>query len=93
MRDATYSTLVSQSWSDLIVVPFVRSYSDCTDTGHCFLTGRCRAKCRKRKHCQFYTTFRNGWCQLSTKCERRAPAGDARAVTFRKTNLRSPHDL
>ena len=71
----------------------MRSYSDCTDTGHCFLTGRCRAKCRKRKHCRYYTTFRNGWCQLSTKCERRAPAGDARAVTFRKTNLRSPHDL
>lgn len=58
---------------------------DCTDTGHCFMTGKCRAKCRKRKHCKFYTTFGNGWCQLSTRCERRAKAGDARAMTFQKT--------
>eukprot|EP01052_Picozoa_sp_SAG31_P071917 SAG31_NODE_30868_length_375_cov_0.735507_2_plen_63_part_01 len=35
-------------------------YSDCTDRGHCFLTGKCRAKCRKRKACRFYTTFTNG---------------------------------
>jgi hypothetical protein len=39
----------------------VDDYSDCTDTGHCFLTGKCRAKCRKRKNCKFYTTFTNGW--------------------------------
>ena len=41
----------------------VDNYSDCTDTGHCFMTGKCKAKCRKRKHCKFYTTFSNGWCE------------------------------
>lgn len=59
---------------------------DCTDTGHCFMTGKCRAKCRKRKQCKFYTAFTNGWCQLSSRCERRAKAGDARAITFQKTD-------
>ena len=54
------------------------------DRGMCFKTGKCREKCAKRKRCRFYTTFSNGWCQLSTRCSTRDKAGDQGAVTFIK---------
>ena len=61
------------------------SYTDCTDIeGVCMLTAKCRAKCRKKKQCQFYTTYRNGWCQLSSSCSRKRKAGDSTARTFQK---------
>ena len=40
--------------------------------------------CVCAQHCQFYTSFTNGWCQLSTRCAKRAKAGDPRARTFAK---------
>lgn len=66
------------------------SYTDCTDIeGVCMLTAKCRAKCRKKKQCNFYTTYRNGWCQLSSSCSRRQKAGDVTARTFRKVTTLS----
>ena len=68
----------------------VDSYTDCTDRGPCLMTQKCRAKCRKRKHCQFYTSFQNGWCQLSTRCGKMAKGGDPMARTFKKVLKPTP---
>ena len=63
-------------------------YSDCdAATRLCQKTRRCAAKCKARRRCRFYTTYRGGWCQLSSRCDDEAPASDRSAVTFARVLL------
>ena len=43
---------------------------------------RCRARCRKRKTCRFYTSYSTGLCALSSRCGN--VGHDRRAETYAK---------
>lgn len=56
----------------------------------CSMTNRCREKCRRKKSCQFYSIFRSGWCQLSSRCEQTTPSGKAGQVLIGIISLPEP---
>ena len=64
-------------------------WTDCEDHPQvgrlCRMTHKCRDKCLKRPRCQFYSSFRNGWCQLSSRCGSVAASSNGQVTTFKKT--------
>ena len=60
-------------------------YSDCDPvTRLCKKTRKCADKCKRNARCNFYTTYVNGWCQLSSRCDDQAVAVDRSATTYKR---------
>ncbi|CAK9045193.1 unnamed protein product [Durusdinium trenchii] len=49
-----------------------------------FEPGECVSRCTRAHNCAFVTLYRNGWCQLGSKCLQESPAGDSSAMTYAK---------
>lgn len=55
-----------------------------TICGGLFDPEECILRCTKAHNCAFATMYRNGWCQLESKCVEEAEAGDSSAMTYAK---------
>ena len=55
-----------------------------TICGGLFDPEECILRCTKAQNCAFATMYRNGWCQLGSKCVEEAEAGDSSAMTYAK---------
>lgn len=70
--------------ADILEGPLDQYGHDPGKDGSVSYGGRCRAACRKRPRCKFYTAYSSGWCQLGTRCQQLTQTGDAMVFTFRK---------
>ena len=64
--------------------------------GGLFDPEECILRCTKAHNCAFATMYRNGWCQLGSKCVEEAEAGDSSAMTYAKVGclgLSWSHDV
>lgn len=76
------SGLQCQDGGDILEGP-LDAYTDCDSaTRLCRKSRKCSEKCKRNKRCYFYTTFQNGWCQLSSRCSTEIAAADISAETF-----------
>jgi hypothetical protein len=86
-RFERYSTgKVCSDGADLLEGPLDK-YTDCDEiTKLCKKTRKCSEKCKRNKSCLFFTTFQNGWCQLSSRCSEEALSSDKSAQTFARVS-------
>ncbi|CAK9045222.1 unnamed protein product [Durusdinium trenchii] len=95
-RDEARTSMGSRSWDSCTSLSAVdyHPYSTgnfCNNGGKVpflveglFEPGECVSRCTRAHNCAFVTLYRNGWCQLGSKCLQESPAGDSSAMTYAK---------
>jgi len=87
-RFERYSTgQICRDGADILEGPLDK-FTDCDEaTKLCKKTRKCSEKCKRNKSCFFYTTFQDGWCQLSSRCEDQVAASDRSAQTYARVDI------